>query len=166
MAIASVRSVAGRKHMTKIKMILLGAALVTSVCVGETQSKKEHKPAPKQPSIASGQETYLKYCASCHGKDAKGDGPAAFVLRTPAPDLTTLSKRHENKYPAGYVSVVLTFGKSFARMDRRICPSGDPASKRSIRFTTQRANNTSTTSSLILDRFRRNRRVLSLTSTG
>ena len=100
--------------MTKIMMILLGALLVICVCVGETQSKKEHKPAPKQPSVASGQETFLKYCASCHGKDAKGDGPAAFVLRTPAPNLTTLSERHENKYPAGYVSVVLTFGKSFA----------------------------------------------------
>ena len=114
MAIASVHRVAGRNHMTKIKMILLGAALVTSVSVGETQGKKEHQPEPKQPSIASGRETFLKYCASCHGKDAKGDGPAAFVLQTPAPDLTTLSKRHENKYPAGYVSAVLTFGKSFA----------------------------------------------------
>jgi hypothetical protein len=32
----------------------------------------------------------------------------------PPPDLTTLSKRHENKFPAGYVGVVLTFGKRFA----------------------------------------------------
>jgi mono/diheme cytochrome c family protein len=114
MEMASVRWVAGRRHMIKIKMILLGGALVTTVVVGETQSKKEQKPAPKQASIASGQATFLKYCASCHGKDAKGDGPAAFVLRTPAPDLTTLSKRHENKYPGGYVSAVLTFGKSLA----------------------------------------------------
>ena len=37
-----------------------------------------------------------------------------FVLRTPPPDLTTLAKRHDGKYPAGFVSAVLIFGKSFA----------------------------------------------------
>ena len=42
------------------------------------------------------------------------DGPAAFVLRTAPSDLTTLSKRHEDKFPAGYVSSVLIFGQSFA----------------------------------------------------
>jgi mono/diheme cytochrome c family protein len=101
-------------HMSQIKVILLGASLVTAAGVAQPQSNNEHKPAPKQTSTASGQETFLKYCASCHGKTAKGDGPAAFVLRTPPPDLTTLSKRHEDKFPAGYVSAVLTFGKSFA----------------------------------------------------
>jgi len=100
--------------MCQIKMILLGASLFTALGVTEPQSKNERKSATKLPSAAAGQETFLKYCASCHGKTAKGDGPAAFVFRTPPPDLTTLSRRHEDKFPAGYVGVVLTFGKSFA----------------------------------------------------
>jgi mono/diheme cytochrome c family protein len=100
--------------MCGTKMILLAAVLFTALGVTGPQSKKERKSTPKPPSVASGQETFLKYCASCHGKTAKGDGPAAFVLRTAPPDLTTLSKRHDDKFPAGYVGVVLTFGKSFA----------------------------------------------------
>ena len=100
--------------MSRIKIILLGLSLVPALGVARQQSKNKQKPAPRQPSTASGQETFLKYCASCHGKTAKGDGPAAFVLRTAPPDLTTLSKRHEDKFPAGYVSAVLTFGKRFA----------------------------------------------------
>ena len=100
--------------MSRINIILLGLSLVPALGVARQQSKNKQKPAPRQPSAASGQETFLKYCASCHGKTAKGDGPAAFVLRTAPPDLTTLSKRHEDKFPAGYVSAVLTFGKSFA----------------------------------------------------
>jgi len=95
-------------------MILLGASLFTFVGAAGQQNKNERKSAPKPPSAAAGQETFLEYCASCHGKTGKGDGPAAFVLRTAPPDLTTLSKRHEHKFPAGYVGVVLTFGKSFA----------------------------------------------------
>src|ERR1700757_3643779 len=100
--------------MSHIAAILSGALLVTAFVVSGPQSKNERKPAPKVPSATAGQETFLKYCASCHGKTGKGDGPAAFVLKPSPPDLTTLSKRHEYKFPAGYVSAVLTFGKSFA----------------------------------------------------
>jgi mono/diheme cytochrome c family protein len=100
--------------MSHIMAILLGALLVTAFVVSGPQSTNERKPAPKPPSAAAGQETFLKYCASCHGKTGTGDGPAASVLKTPPPDLTTLSKRHEDKFPAGYVSTVLAFGKSFA----------------------------------------------------
>jgi mono/diheme cytochrome c family protein len=113
LAIPQARVVGARDYMCGTKMILLSASLFTALSVTGPQKKNERKPAPKPPSAAAGQETFLKYCASCHGKTAKGDGPAAFVFRTPPPDLTTLSKRHENKFPAGSVEVVLTFGKSF-----------------------------------------------------
>ena len=61
-------------------------------------------------SAASGQEMFNTYCAVCHGKDAKGDGPAAAALKVPPPNLTTLSQRHDGKYPAMYVESVLMFG--------------------------------------------------------
>lgn len=56
----------------------------------------------------------MKYCASCHGKGGKGDGPVASQIKSPPSDLTTLTKRYEGKYPSGYVSAVLNFGKNFA----------------------------------------------------
>jgi len=41
-------------------------------------------------------------------------GPAANVLRTSPPDLTTLAKRHGGKFPYDYVFDVLRFGTRFA----------------------------------------------------
>jgi|CXWL01.1.fsa_nt_gi mono/diheme cytochrome c family protein len=46
---------------------------------------------PGAPS--SGAVLYARYCASCHGVTARGDGPVAAALRTPAPDLTGLARR-------------------------------------------------------------------------
>lgn len=80
--------------------------------IGHVQGKSEQKRAARQPSKISGKETFLKYCASCHGTEGKGDGPAAFALKPPPSDLTTLSERHEGKYPSGYVSALLKFGRS------------------------------------------------------
>jgi mono/diheme cytochrome c family protein len=45
---------------------------------------REHTPAP------GGALLYQRYCASCHGAEGRGDGPAAAALE-PAPiDLTRL----------------------------------------------------------------------------
>jgi mono/diheme cytochrome c family protein len=46
----------------------------------------------------SGAAVYKTYCAVCHGKEAKGDGPLAANLRHAPPDLTTLAKRNEGKF--------------------------------------------------------------------
>lgn len=39
------------------------------------------------------------YCAPCHGKDAKGTGPAAKALVKAPADLTTLAKRNNGTFP-------------------------------------------------------------------
>jgi len=61
-----------------------------------------------------GKETFLKYCASCHGADAKGNGPAAVALKPAPSDLTTLTKRYDGKFPTGYVGALVKFGRSLA----------------------------------------------------
>jgi mono/diheme cytochrome c family protein len=79
------------------------------------QDKRSVRKAPLPQTIAtSGKKTYAHYCASCHGTDARGNGPAAVVLRTRPPDLTTLAKRHGGKFPYDYVFDVLRFGTRFA----------------------------------------------------
>jgi mono/diheme cytochrome c family protein len=50
-------------------------------------------------SPSSGPEMFKQYCASCHGADAKGHGPAAAALKVPPPDLTLLAKQHNGKFP-------------------------------------------------------------------
>jgi mono/diheme cytochrome c family protein len=70
-----------------------------------------NKVQTEMPDVASGKQTYREYCASCHGEDGKGMGPAASALKTPPSDLTTLEKRHGGKFPADYVSEIVRFGK-------------------------------------------------------
>jgi len=75
------------------------------------EKEKTVKKAPIQnTSPASGQEMFQSYCAVCHGKDAKGAGPASEALKTTPPDLTTLAKRHDGKFPVDYVNSVLRNG--------------------------------------------------------
>jgi mono/diheme cytochrome c family protein len=51
-------------------------------------------------SSVEGEDNYAEYCAACHGKEGKGDGPAARALKTPPADLTTIAKRRDGKFPA------------------------------------------------------------------
>jgi len=88
---------------------LLGVLILLVSAVG-AQDKPPAAKAPAQRAVAAGKQTYMHYCASCHGVDARGDGPAAFMLKTTPPDLTALAKRHGGKFPYEYVSDVLRFG--------------------------------------------------------
>ena len=47
------------------------------------------------------------YCAVCHGKAGKGDGPAAPAMKTPPSDLTGLTQKNSGKYPAAHLAAVI-----------------------------------------------------------
>ena len=46
-----------------------------------------------------GAELFREYCATCHGRDATGNGPAALALRQSPPDLTRISQRNRGSFP-------------------------------------------------------------------
>jgi len=108
---------------------LFGALLVIVCAMGNAQTKQSEKT--RTASSGSGKQTYMLYCAACHGADARGDGPAATVLRTSPPDLTTLAKRHGGKFPYDYVFDVLRFGTRFASQGPKRLP-GISSAKRII----------------------------------
>ena len=56
----------------------------------------------------SGGDLFRFYCGSCHGVDGRGHGPVATSLRTPPPDLTTLTRRHGAAFPRATVELYLT----------------------------------------------------------
>ena len=58
---------------------------------------------PDVPTHVSGSAVFKVYCAVCHGKEAKGDGPLASSLRFAPSDLTLLAKRNGGTYPAELV---------------------------------------------------------------
>ena len=47
----------------------------------------------------SGEELFDRFCASCHGAQARGDGPVARSLNVAVPDLTTIAARY-GEFPA------------------------------------------------------------------
>ena len=46
-----------------------------------------------------GQEAFGQYCATCHGIDAKGEGPLTELLTESPSDLTLLAQANDGKFP-------------------------------------------------------------------
>ena len=96
-----------------LQVSLLGAVSVTFVAFagyGQSQTKEVKKEPIGMTSAASGSEMFNSYCAPCHGKDAKGNGPAATSLKNPPANLTQLAKKNNGKFPADHVASVLRSG--------------------------------------------------------
>ena len=56
-----------------------------------------------EPGLAWGKDLFLTRCASCHGEDGKGNGPAAVALKNPPADLTQISKKNGGTFPRAQV---------------------------------------------------------------
>ena len=81
-------------------LVICAAALAVVPVLGSTQ-EGQAKPKPtikrepaKTLTSLEGVDIYREYCAVCHGKGGKGDGPAAKALTKPPADLTTITKRY------------------------------------------------------------------------
>jgi len=89
-------------------MCLLAMVVATGLMGLGQQSKTTVKhEAAATTSPNSGKDMFMSYCASCHGKDAKGDGPAAAALKQLPANLTQLTKLNGGKYPTDKVTSVL-----------------------------------------------------------
>src|SRR5208282_5758434 len=110
------RRIAMKSLATRAGVLLLAflfpTATLTMAQESQTTIKKTTIP---RTSAASGAEMFNTYCAVCHGKDAKGNGPAAAALKVPPADLTTLAQRHGGKFPGDYVATVLRSGVQEAK---------------------------------------------------
>lgn len=75
-----------------MRTIILLATCALGACVEEPQD---------------GRAAYLDNCASCHGPDATGDGPAARAIGVVAPDLTGLAARNGGTFPRDQVMSII-----------------------------------------------------------
>ena len=91
----------------KIVLCLTITALLLAAISGfaaqnqsSTTTKTEIQKVPT-PNVnpASGKEMYSAYCASCHGTNATGNGPAASSLKVAPANLTLLAKKNGGKFP-------------------------------------------------------------------
>lgn len=95
-----------------VRNLVLFSILFLSLASFAAQQQKDNTKPSRLPASdpVSGEGMYRMYCSVCHGKDGRGDGPAAIELKTPPSDLTTLSNRHGGKFPEAYVADVLRTG--------------------------------------------------------
>jgi mono/diheme cytochrome c family protein len=83
-------------------------AMMMGVAALLWSAEKEVKKIPVTPTRAdSAVDMFKTYCASCHGVDGKGHGPAAEALKVPPADLTVLKQKNGGAFPAGRVSRVV-----------------------------------------------------------
>ena len=91
----------------------LGALCVTILIgpaarpVEVTQTSGRSNP-PLMISSTSGRDLFEFYCASCHGRDGMGGGPAASALKVVPPDLTTIARRNNGSFPKAAVVASVT----------------------------------------------------------
>jgi mono/diheme cytochrome c family protein len=75
--------------MSGLRSCALGAILIllAPVALGADAPKPD-------AAVEIGRDAYQRYCASCHGPNADGNGPLASLIRTAPSDLRRLAQRY------------------------------------------------------------------------
>jgi mono/diheme cytochrome c family protein len=81
---------------------LLFAVVTGSACA--TAAEESSIPDPDPLLVEVGAGLFATYCASCHGVDARGDGPAASALSPPPADLTRIAAREGGVFPESAIA--------------------------------------------------------------
>lgn len=80
--------------------VALPAALWPAVAVhAQPAPAPSAAGADRQRAVDVGRREFEANCASCHGRDGKGGGPLAELLRRSPPDLTTLARANAGILP-------------------------------------------------------------------
>ena len=96
--------------MPWIRIVLLYLALFLACTVprlpqSTSSAPQTASPHDDDPVLAGlGEPTFRRYCASCHGIDARGHGPVARSLQTPPPNLRRIAQRHGGAFPGGEIA--------------------------------------------------------------
>lgn len=101
----------GKKPTMRLRLFCLAAFLLCALTSLFTTSFTSQTPVPQGSNSqvtrvpaaytdpSSGPDMFKAYCASCHGEDGKGDGPAAPALKTAPSNLTQLASKNGGKFP-------------------------------------------------------------------
>jgi mono/diheme cytochrome c family protein len=63
--------------------------------------------AQSEGDVEQGKKLFMKYCATCHGPSATGDGIAASTFKEKPANLTLLSKENGGKFPTMKVITIV-----------------------------------------------------------
>ena len=90
---------------------LLGFALVCASHEARGARAQEQQESDKQYQqlirSVEGPDLFRAYCASCHGKDGKGNGPVAATLKATVPDLTIITVSNDGNFPVARMKRII-----------------------------------------------------------
>lgn len=93
-----------RVYVSVYPVLILAFALCFAMMA---QQKTVKSVAPVGSGAIDGKSLYQEFCAVCHGKDARGNGPASSALKVSPGDLTQLARRNNGKFSESKVLAVL-----------------------------------------------------------
>ena len=95
-----------------MKKLVAVTAVLMLAGVGSAQNPPAASPAKPPATLnagdaAAGEVIYMRYCAACHGRTMKGDGPVASGLKNSPGDLTTLTQNNKGVFPYDKVASII-----------------------------------------------------------
>jgi len=111
--------------------IAVSAAVVSGTAAKAqtaTRTTQEPNTSKEQTLIRSveGADLYRAYCASCHGRNGKGNGPVASALKATVPDLTVIAKNNQGQFPVGRIRRIIMGDGMIASHGSREMPVWGP----------------------------------------
>jgi mono/diheme cytochrome c family protein len=85
----------------RILATLVTASLFGVALAAGARPQDSDQTAPNNAPL--GNYLFKTYCASCHGREARGDGPLAATMRRRPANLTEIAKRNKGTYPGDLV---------------------------------------------------------------
>lgn len=70
----------------------------------------------------TGVQLYKRFCSSCHGANARGDGPVAKNFKIEVPDLTRIAHRHGGVFPTEQIHRIIDGRKTLPPHGSREMP--------------------------------------------
>src|SRR5208283_5767007 len=67
-------------------------------------------------------QLYMRFCSSCHGGNARGDGPVAKNFKIEVPDLTRIAHRHGGVFPTEQIRKIIDGRKTLPPHGSRDMP--------------------------------------------
>jgi mono/diheme cytochrome c family protein len=95
--------------IAKATALVLGGALVFAgslMSAAATNDRSAQAPLQAR-TMFSGKSLYSTYCSTCHGAEAKGNGPFAAAMKKRPADLTQIFKQNQGNYPAERIAKII-----------------------------------------------------------
>jgi mono/diheme cytochrome c family protein len=96
-----------------LRLLCVALVLTAGVPASSGSQVVDISPTLVLPSM-SGRDIFRYYCATCHGREGRGNGPVASQLKTRPANLTRLAAGNSGEFPLERVRAFVTHGRTDA----------------------------------------------------